>query len=832
MKRPDMKLGLLALLVAGQALLIQTQVQAQVTNPPTITQQVGAPSIAINSQALFNLSSLFNCNGGACTYTYRIQNTNIAVASIPTLNGINYFRLTPVAVGGTTGTLTAWNSMGPTTMYFSVSVFYPPPLIAAPLPGNTKQIYTGTTCRVELNTAQGGIFSPNASGNMTFSISTAPSGSVATASIVSEGPGSAYVSIVPVAVGTTSMTVRAANSGGATTYSFTVNIVQSPPTVVHPLPGNTLKAFVGNNANIQMNGDLDPAGIFSAAGAGAITYDISTPPNPSIATAVLVPQGFGLYDLAITPVAIGTTPITVRATTSAGATPYTFTINVMHETPPAVVHPIQSSPAELQGCDGRLVGTGMNPPPILVRKSMPPLPMELNVANDPVNGVFGDPDGDPLTFSNAASGNNNIATVTLYSQPFDTNPPHQLLITPVNYGTTSGTVTVSDGRNPPLVYPFNIIVNDPPVPHPLVAAVNGVVSADVSNGPVTITQDIVTNPLFTSPSNTLQPVLNSLVSSSAPNVATAQFVYNVVSPQTFDNYFQINAKADGDAVITICQCDNVECATMKFTVHVYSGPKPGIVNHISPNSKDDPDTLYLVVGDDHVVNPLTCPAYAPVSPQSCSVPGTDGQCVFYDPNCSTLSFSIPFVDGGSLAPGSLYAVNGIPTQLNGPDAIVNVYQPTGFGLWAMLIHPWNVGTQPVTVEALNQNNNTFDYTFNVHVGAGSLPVIANPNPIPNPVYVLSNSSPASTANDIVIVPPTSIFSGANAGSYTITADVDNPNVATVSIYTPPAIPGVGPPPQPELVVHPVGFLQTTYGYVTATDTNGNKTTYKFRIVVQ
>src|SRR5262249_26008659 len=51
------------------------------------------------------------------------------------------FRITAHALGNTTGTLTAYNSAGPTTMYFSVSIADPPPIILNHLPGDAVTVY-------------------------------------------------------------------------------------------------------------------------------------------------------------------------------------------------------------------------------------------------------------------------------------------------------------------------------------------------------------------------------------------------------------------------------------------------------------------------------------------------------------------------------------------------------------------------------------------------------------------------------------------------------------------------------------------------------------------
>lgn len=441
-------------------------------NPPTITTQIGAVNLSLgsNPQANFPLDSLFNGNGGSMTYTYRSSNNSIAMFSIPTINGVNCFRITGMAVGNVSGTITASNAAGPTTMYFSVSVVDPPPAIQHPLPGNQAVTRTNKTTLYDLNGT--GIFSENGGGPMTFCFVATDNGPClsgaagntyddpVTTVVINPGlaPGLMELYVTGKANPGTSapLIVKASNAGGQTSYHFSVNVQpQTPPHVVFP---NVFETTAGAGLKIRKNATL-PAfellpsasnpGLFVDPDGDTTKYCMNGDPNApcvagtcqnkpasantNIATVKFTAQ-IGdtgpVHQIAITPIGYGQTFSTIAGldgSNTFGPVCYTFPIIVND---PPVIAPDVPVP-NFGTLALSLPNTGGLNPTSYTRDIT-------------VSPFFTDPAGNPITITSLTNSNPAAADVAIQgpvvSPPTDT----MFTITPKAAQNTTVTITGCD----------------------------------------------------------------------------------------------------------------------------------------------------------------------------------------------------------------------------------------------------------------------------------------------------------------------------------------------------------------------------------------------------
>ncbi len=246
---------------------------------------------------------------------------------------------------------------------------------------------------------------------------TAMSADPAIASVAITG---STLTITPVALGTTNITVTARDTAGqpvTQTFALTVTsvaVANQPPTANGTIADITNLVYNGAVATVDVADKFtDPNDILTFSATSSATAIASvTVTNNSIVT--------------ITPVAAGSATITVTATDRAGQTAeQTFTVTVI------------------------------NPAPIIVGTIADITDLVQNGAVATVNvaGKFSDP-GDVLTFSVASSATA-IASVTLTNKSIVT-------ITPVAAGSATITVTATDTEDQTITQSFMVSVAENP----------------------------------------------------------------------------------------------------------------------------------------------------------------------------------------------------------------------------------------------------------------------------------------------------------------------------------------------------------------------------------
>jgi hypothetical protein len=260
------------------------------------------------------------------------------------------------------------------------------------------------------------------------------------------------LTVTPMLSGISTITITADDGfGGTVETSFEVE-VNSPPVVLNAIADTSLAP---NSEGLVL--DLTSLPVFSDPDGDALTFTADT-----LNAAVAYPIIAGNL-LTIVPVALGNTTITVTAKDGRGGlanTSFVVTVNTL----PSVVNAISNQ---------RLVLGGEAFMRILSESPF----------------VFGDPDGDDLSFS-VVSSDGGVAGAFLSG---DT-----LTVTPIDAGTAIITVTATDTRGGSRQMPFEVSVIDPTVP-PVIShtAISSVVAqSEAIPIEVTIEDEIISASLY------------------------------------------------------------------------------------------------------------------------------------------------------------------------------------------------------------------------------------------------------------------------------------------------------------------------------------------------
>ena len=373
---------------------------------PPVTLTAGA------SAANVNVASNFR-DPDDDTLSYTALSFNTGVATVNASGAVVI--ITPVAAGTATVTVTARDPNGLTAAQTIVVV-----VSSAP---NRAPTAVGTINPVTL-TAGGGSTTVNVSGNFNDpdndTLSYTAGSSDATKATAS-GAGSIVI-ITPVAAGNATVTVTASDGrGGTATQTIVVTVNpgtgergEAPTPANNPSATAPITLTVGGSAQT-----VNLAAYFSDG--GTLTYT-AVPIDPSKAT-VIVSGTIAT----ITPVAEGTTTITVTASNSEGE-PATQTIVVV----------VNSAPNRAPTAAGAI------------------LPITLTAGDSPqavnLSAYFSDPDGDTLSYT-AVSASPSVATIAMSNAI--------ITITPLAQGTTTVAVTASDGSLT-AAQTLVVLVNPPP----------------------------------------------------------------------------------------------------------------------------------------------------------------------------------------------------------------------------------------------------------------------------------------------------------------------------------------------------------------------------------
>ncbi len=336
--------------------------------------------VAMGSPRVVDVVDKFSDTGDILTFTAISWDTDIATVGVANDSEVT---VTPLAVGGTTTiTVTATDRAGQTAeQTFTVTVNATPTTVGT-MDNITDLVENGRPRVVNVATK----FSDTDA--LTFSAMSNDI-NIAIVGLANDSE----VTVTPVAVGTTSITVTATDTAGQTVeQTFSVSVTNPAPTATGTIADITDLVENGTPQTVEV------ATHFSDT--DALTFT-ATSDNTAIATVAV--RG---SVVTVTPVAVGTTTITVTATDIASQTvEQTFSVTVTNPAPTAT-------------------GTMDNITDLVENGS----PQTVNVA-----GKFSDLD--TLTFS-ATSDNTAIATVTVMDSI--------VTITPVAVGKATITVTATD----------------------------------------------------------------------------------------------------------------------------------------------------------------------------------------------------------------------------------------------------------------------------------------------------------------------------------------------------------------------------------------------------
>ncbi|MDE2847234.1 MAG: Ig-like domain-containing protein [Gemmatimonadota bacterium] len=355
---------------------------SQPNRAPTAAGSIGDRTLTVGGNSSTVNVSSYFSDPDDDTLTYSVNSPTPTIARVR-ISG-STMTMTPVSAGTTAKVIVTAEDPGglSATQDFNIKV-NGPPVVSGSIAHRTVDVGNSTfTVNVS------GKFSDPNSDILTFSASS----SNKAAATVSESSGT--LTVTPKTGGTTTITVTATDSGGlSASLSFTVK-VNRKPAKRGSLSNRTVD--VGDSAfRVPVSGKFsDPDGDdlnFSA-----------TSSDTSVAT---VSESSGT--LTVTPKAGGTTTITVTASDGRLSASLTFTVKV------------NRGPTTSGSLTNRTVNVG------------------TSAFDIPVSGKFSDPDGDDLTYS-ASSADTSAATVSISSGT--------LTITPKTGGSTTITVTASDGR--------------------------------------------------------------------------------------------------------------------------------------------------------------------------------------------------------------------------------------------------------------------------------------------------------------------------------------------------------------------------------------------------
>ena len=319
--------------------------------------------------------------------------SNPGAASV-TVSG-SVVSVTPVTAGTTTVTVTATNSAGSATQTFDVTVSNPGAPGTRGSLADLELVLGQPPHPVQVARAFTGDY-------LDF---TAASSTPGVASVVVAG---SVVTVTPVSVGMTTVTVTATNSGGTATQTFDVTV--SNPDA--PQAVGTL-----DDLDLVLGEPPHPVQV-ERAFTGQYLQFTAVSSNPGIASVTVSGSV-----VAVTPVTLGMTTVTVTATNSGGTATQTFDVTVRNPGAPRPVGSLDD------------LGLVLGQPPHLVR----------------VERAF---EGRFLEFT-AASSNPGVAPVTVTGSV--------VTVTPESLGMTTVTVTAqNDGGQ--ATQTFEVTVRNPNAP--------------------------------------------------------------------------------------------------------------------------------------------------------------------------------------------------------------------------------------------------------------------------------------------------------------------------------------------------------------------------------
>ena len=416
---------------------------------------------------------------------YSAVSSNPGVATV-TVSG-SVVTVTPVAVGMTTVTVTAQNGGGDADQTFKVTVREPAAPSAVGSLDDLELVVGQPAHPVQVADAFTG-------DDLTYSAASSTSG---VAVVTTSG---SVVSVRPLSVGMTTVTVTARNDLGQATQTFDVN-VRNPnaPQAVGSLDDITL--VLG-----QPPHDVEVANVFT--GEALVFTAVSS--NPGRASETVSGSV-----VTVTPVSAGTTTVTVTATNSAGTATQTFDVTVRNPEAPQAVGSLDDLELEV---------------------GQPPHDVE-------VAGAFS---GEYLQFT-AVSTNSGVASVTVSGSG------SVVSVTPVSAGTTTVMVVATNSAGT-VTQEFSVTVRNPGAPQ----AVGSLADLELEVGQPP--HDVEVARAFTG------DYLDFTAVSSNPGVASETVSGSVVS---------VTPVTAGTTTVTVTATNSAGSATQTFDVTVSNPGAPG-----------------------------------------------------------------------------------------------------------------------------------------------------------------------------------------------------------------------------------------------------------------
>ena len=263
-----------------------------------------------------DLNQVFQ-GGSISSVTYTAQSSVPNVASVTVVG--SKLVVTPLVPGTTTITLTATGSGNAVTTSFQFTVLDVEPAVAEPL-ADVSLVFGGEPLEVDAAPAFDGT-------NLTW---TASAADAATVSVEVDG---SSLTLVPVSVGATDVTVTASNARGSAQASFRATVRDQAPAVREQLPDREMR-----RDERPLRVDLTDA--FSGT---SLKYGASSS-APEVAEAV-VRRGDRVV---VTPRGAGSVTVTVTASNSEGSASQTFDV-LVREAPPAAVGSLPEARLQVGG---------------------------------------------------------------------------------------------------------------------------------------------------------------------------------------------------------------------------------------------------------------------------------------------------------------------------------------------------------------------------------------------------------------------------------------------------------------------------------------------------
>ena len=266
---------------------------------PTTVGSIAAVTLTEGATQAVTASDYFDGKG----LTYAAQSSGEDVATVAVAGAS--LTVTAVVAGEATVTVTATNAGGSAEQAFSVTVLPPAPTAAGSIEAVT--LTEGATHAVTASDYFEGK-------GLTYA---AESSDTAVATVAVEG---ASVTVTAVAAGEATVTVTATNAGGSADQSFAVTAVVPAPVAVGSIVAATLEQ--GSSAYL-----LDLTQHFSGV---VERYELSASPEGVVH---LWQEG---GQLTVSPLASGTTSVTVAAANAQGTATHTFLVTVEGRAPRAL----------------------------------------------------------------------------------------------------------------------------------------------------------------------------------------------------------------------------------------------------------------------------------------------------------------------------------------------------------------------------------------------------------------------------------------------------------------------------------------------------------------